>query len=203
MMILQNTRSIGLIIWLVVLLFLFNAAVAFVAAFTEDVVEIPDNLTDPRTYGILVGVGSLVVASVYGVSAHRIMTVKMSKLEIIRSYLMTVGLCTALGGAFLGPAIYLYTDSSGLGFHIAVTTVVMGIIVALISTYLTSGKKGPLMKVIWFVIVVSLVMLVIESVLPAGSWWEFVRHVAHLMIAFFMLLLITDSGVRKELGVSS
>lgn len=199
----QDNRSIGVIFWMVVILLLFNAAMVIASAFDNNLSEFPDYVTDRKNYCILTGAGSLISALIYGVIAHRVMSVNMARISIVRSYVMTVGLTTTIGGVFAGLATYQCTDQPLSALYITIASVALGVLVLLMSIYISKGRKGFLMKVIWIVIVAALILMAVNSLLPAENWWTFAQHVANLLIAFFMLMFITDENVRKEMGVTA
>ena len=203
MLFLQDTRSIGLIFWIVVALLLINAAAVIAGTVFEDAVDIPDYVTDRDMYCLLIGAGSLISAAIYGLNAHRVMSKKMTRLEVLHGYVLTVGLCTAAGGVFGGLAEYLYTSDPESGIVITAVTIVLGLIVILISMAIVNGKKGFMKKVIWAILVISFILMLIDALIPADNYWTYAEHIAHLLIAFFMLAFILDSGIRREMGALS
>ncbi len=66
-----------------------------------------------------------------------------------------------------------------------------------------NGKKGALKKLIWAVLVAAFVLMAVDSVLPADNYWQFAEHIAHLLIAFFMVMFISDREVMVEMGARS
>lgn len=203
MMFFQDTRSIGLVFWIVVVLLLINAAIVFLGFFFEDLVNLPDYVVEEKLYCLLIGAGSLISAIIYARNAHKVMSVKMTRLQVLRSYVLTVGLCTVLGGVFGGLAVYLATSEPTSGIILTVATIVIGLFVILISIPIGNGKKGILKKAIWVILVIAFVLMALDALLPASTYWEFAENVAHLLIAVFMLAFILDGDVRKEMGVKS
>ncbi|AMK14338.1 hypothetical protein AUP07_1301 [methanogenic archaeon mixed culture ISO4-G1] len=131
------------------------------------------------------------------------MSKKNTQLELLRSYVMVVGLGTFLGDSFMGVAEYLYTDHPEEGMIITGITIVLGIIIILMALAITNGKKGLLKKVIWAILAVSFTLMAIEALLPAENYWEYIEHVSDLIIAIFMLLLVADVEVRIAMGAKS
>lgn len=203
MMFFEDTRSIGLIFWIVAALLIVEAAIVLLGAFTDDIVLVPDYVTDAKMYCLVAGIGSAVVALLYAIKAHRTMSKKNTQLELLRSYVMVVGLGTLLGDSFMGVAEYLYTDHPEEGMIITGITIVLGIIIILMALAITNGKKGLLKKVIWVILAVSFTLMAIEALLPAENYWEYVEHVSDLIIAIFMLLLVADVEVRIAMGAKS
>ncbi len=203
MMFFEDTRSIGLIFWMVAALLIVEAAIVLLGAFTDDIVLLPDYVTDEKMYCLVAGIGSVVVALLYAIKAHRTMSKKNTQLELLRSYVMVVGLGTLLGDSFMGVAEYLYTDHPEEGMIITGITIVLGIIIILMALAITNGKKGILKKVIWVILAVSFTVMAIEALLPAENYWEYIEHVSDLIIAIFMLLLVADVEVRIAMGAKS
>jgi MFS family permease len=203
MMFFQDTRSIGLVFWIVVALLLFNAIAVILGGFIEDIVVVPDYVTDKQMFCLVIGIGSLLSAIIYGMNAHKVMSKKLTRLEVLRNYVMTVGICTTIGGVFSGLALYLFTNEPASGILIAVITIIIGLIVVGIASVLANGKKGFLKKVIWAILVIAFVLMALNALIEADNYWEFAEDIAHLLLAVFMLAFITDSDVRKEMGAKS
>ena len=201
MMFFQDTRSVGLIFWIVVGLLLLNGAVAFVNIFLDGFVDLPDEITDVQTYCLLMGTGSLVSALIYAKNAHRVMSKRLTKAEVLRGYVLTVGLCVLIGGIFEGLAIHLCVNDPMMGMVVTAASIVVGIVVALMSLTITGRRKGLLTKAVWFLLVIAFILMAIDALIPAETWWEFVNNVAHLLIAFFMIAFIADIEIRREMGV--
>ena len=203
MMFFQDTRSVGLIFWIVVGLLLFNGAIAIVNVFSEGFVNLPEDVVDTRTYCLLMGAGSFLCAAVYAMNAHRVMSKRLTKAEVLRGYVMTVGLSVLLDGIFEGLATYLCVEDPKIGMIIAVIATVVGLVIVLMSLTIASGRKGLLTKVVWFLLIVSFVLMAVDALIPVDTWWDFIDNVAHLLIAFFMIAFITDGEIRREMGVGS
>ena len=180
---------------------LFDAAVMFAGMASIDQVNIPDYVTDRSVYCLTIGVGSLLYAVIYAKNAHDVMSRKMTRVEVVRKYLMTVGLCTTAGGVLWALAEYLFTDQPENGLVIAVATIVAGAVILSISAVVANGKKGPAKKVAWGILLVAFAVMAVCALLPAENYWDYAKNISHLLIAFFMLAFITDFEVRKEMGV--
>ncbi len=100
-------------------------------AFFDGFAKFPDSVTDRMLYGILLGGGAAVSTALYAANAHRIMSKPLTKVQVLKGYVMTVGLCTALCGALGGIATYLYTDDPRAGLMTTVITVVLGTVAVL------------------------------------------------------------------------
>ncbi len=203
MMFFQDTRSIGLIFWIVAALFVIDAAFVFLGAFYSEMVELPEYVTDAQGFCLVVGIGIAVTAVLYAMKAHHTMHKKNTRMELLQSYVRTVGLCSLLGDSFVGLAVYLFTNESLSGMWVTIATMILGVVLILVSSYIVNGRKGLLKKAIWVIIVVSFALMAIESLVPAENEWEFVDHVAHLVIAFFMLALLADRDIMTDMGVKS
>jgi len=198
----QDTRSIGMIFWIVAVVLAANAVMVLAAAFDFGSITIPDTVTDRRMFCLLTGIGSAAAAMIYAWNAHRTMSVRKSRLEVVRSYVMVIGLCTLIYGIFSGLAVFLYSDESVTGLAIALTTIILAAIVFAIAFVIGDGKKGPLKKVVWAILMIAFVLMALDAVMPAQDYWEFADHIAHLIIAVFMVSFIADADVRREMGVS-
>ena len=203
MMFFQDTRAVGLVFWIVVILMLINAGMLLTEAFTKDMITVPDYVKDIRMYYLLIGIGSTLIGVVYAVIAHRIMSVRMTRIQVLRTYVAAVGMCAVIGGAFEGLAEYLYSDRTEFGITILALSLILGAMVMAIAAVIGNGKKGFMKKVIWVILVVALLLMAVKSLIPSEEYWGIINNIAHLMIAFFMLVFIADSDVRKDMGVIS
>ena len=203
MMFFEDTRSIGLIFWIAAALLILNAAIVILGAFTDDIVIIPDYVTDEKMYCLVAGIGSAIIAFLYALKAHRTMSRKNTRIEILRSYIMTVGLGTLLGGFFTGLAEFLYTDHPAGGMIVTAISIIIGAIIILVAFSVTNGKKGFMKKFIWFILVIAFALMALNGIEPAEDYWEYAENISHLIIAVFMLALISDNDVRKEMGAKS
>jgi len=203
MMFFHDTRAIGLVFWIVVVLLIINSVIVLLGTFMDDMITVPDYVTDVQMYCLAIGVGNLISAAIYAVNAHRVMSRKNTKLEVLRNYVMTVGLCTLVGAFTEGIAEYMFTEEREIGLMIAGIGIVLGIIIILIALVIANGKKSFGKKVIWAILVIAFVLLLIDALLPADNYWEYAEDIAHLLISFFMLAFILDSEVRTEMGAKS
>ncbi|MBE6523251.1 MAG: hypothetical protein E7Z65_00025 [Thermoplasmata archaeon] len=200
MMFFKDTRSIGVVFWAVVVLLAFNGATLLLGAFTDDIVDIPDYVNDTKTYCLLVGIGSLISALIYAIIAHKVMSKKMTGLQVLRNYVLTIGVSTIIAGAFAGAAAFLCTDLEGTAQHVTFISLIAGVLILLIGLVMGDGKKGFIKKVIWFILVISFIVMLVYAAFPAENYWQFAQHIANFLIAFFMLLFIVDEDVRIEMG---
>jgi len=203
MMFFQDTRSIGLVFWIVVALLLFDSGITFLCFFTDDMSSVPLYVSDPRLYCLLMAVGSLVTAAVYGLNAHRVMSKTLTRLKVISSYVTTVGICTLINGIVEGLALFMYTEDLPFGMMVTAATIVIGLIVIMTGLVLADGKKGLLKKIICAVLVISFVLMAADSLTEAANYSQYAVHIAHLLISVFMLMFITDREVRIEMGAVS
>ena len=203
MMFFQDTRSIGIVFWIVVFLLLFNATILICGALSEAWVVTPEYVIDERRFGLIIGLSSVISAVFYGYNANRMMCKKWPRIEVLRSYVLTVGFCTLIEGLGDSIALYLYADEPEIAAIEAILTVIIAAIIMLVSKVIASGRKGIIKKIIWVILVIAFVLMVVESLTPALNYWEYAINIAHMLIGFFMLSLILDRDVRTEMGVIS
>lgn len=198
----QDTRSLGLIFWIVAILLAANAVMLLAAAFGDYAIEVPDSVKDARMFCLLTGAGNAIAAIIYAGNAHKTMATRRSRLEVIRSYIAVIGLCMLISGISGALAVYLYTDEQSFALYIAIAIIVLSAIVLGISRIVADGKKGPVKKVVWAVLVIAFVLMALDAIEEADNYWEFAEHIAHMIIAVFMISFIADGDVRREMGVS-
>lgn len=203
MMFFQDTRSIGVVFWIAAILYLVEAILVLQGSQVETLTGYPETITDKSGFCYVIGFGSLISAAIYLLNAHRVMSQKRTRLDVLRRYVLTIGLCTLVDGITAGLSVYLYTNDPDAGIYVTIITIVLSIFLVLISKSIVNGKKGTGKKIVWAILVIAFAMMLINSLLPANNYWQYAENIANVLIAFFMLTMILDSGVRTEMGVKA
>ncbi len=197
----DNTKSLGIIFEFVGILMLVYAAMLFVSTFT-DWLGVPDLLPNQKESLLVIGVGEVIAAIVYILFADRVMRGVLSdKLHVLSSYMLIVA-CTTF--------IIITSDAIGeyiLGLDtISLITLVVGtlicLIIAAIALSVRNGKKGIRKKFIWAILVVVFAIMLIFNLLPADNMMDFIDHIAHTLIAVFMLLFLMEAEVKIGMGAA-
>ena len=200
MMFYKDARSLGIVFWGVVIFLLFTAATLLSGAVTEDLIEIPDAVTDRQMYCLCMGAGTLIAALICAINAHFVMTKKLTRLQMLRNFIIAVGVAVLVEGVLNAFAAYMYTDIESFIQYTTIATIAVGALLLLIGLAIGNGKKGFIKKVIWFFLVVAFILMAIKGILPAENVWQFAEHIAYVLIAFFMLIFVIDEEVRIEMG---
>ena len=203
MMFFQDTRSIGVVFWIAAILYLVEAILVLTGAHVENLTNFPEIITDKQGFCFIIGFGSLLSAAIYLLNAHRIMSQKRARLDVLRRYVLTIGLCTLVDGIAAGLSVYLYTNDPDAGIYVTVITIVLSIFLILISNSITNGKKGAGKKVVWAILVIAFALMLINALQAADNYWQYAENIANVLIAFFMLSMIFDRDVRSEMGVKA
>jgi len=197
----DNTKSLGIIFEFVGILMILNAAMVFIAVFT-DWLGVQELLSEQKEAISVVGAGELIAAIVYIIFADRVMRgVAGDKLQVLSSYMLIVAVTTF---------IIVVSDSIGeymMGLDvISLITLAIGIvicmIIAVIALSVRNGKKGIRKKFIWAILVVVFVIMLILNLMPASNMMDFIDQIAHTLIAVFMLLFLMDAEVKIGMGAA-
>jgi len=198
----DNIRSLGLVLWIVVALMLVNSAIVILAVFTEDIVVLPDFVTNKTLYCIFLALGNVISAILYAVNAHRVMMGKYkTKIAVLVAYMLTVGMCIFVDQLFNTAAIIYGCNELAEGIFDMIAGMILSIIILVCAAVIRSEKKSFLKKVVWGLLVLSFIVLLVGSLLPCDSYWELADSIAHLLLAIFMLMFLLDEEVRTTVGV--
>ncbi len=203
MMFFQDTRSIGVVFWIAAILNLVETIVVLSVLLFDNMTDFSEIITNREGFYFVIGIGALLSAAIYLLNAHRMMSRKMSRLEILRRYVLTVGLCALIDGISVGLSVYLYTSDPDAGIVMTVFTLILSVILILLSMYIANGKKGVGKKVVWAILVIVFGMMLITSLMPAENYWQYAENITNVLIAFFMLTFVLDREVRIDMGVQS
>ncbi len=197
-----NTRALGIIFLLVALLLLFDGIIMMTEAVDLTDIIPPDTpMSDSTAFATVAGAGIIFAALLYIVYAHRVMIGKLTgKINVLSQYVAVVGITTMVIIVSEGIGIYAaggsYEDMetiARLGFAFA-------IILLLVAYRIGSGKRGDVKRFRWAVLVIAFVLMALESLTEAADYGQYAEHIAHLLLAIFMILFLIDDEVRRDMG---
>ncbi len=197
-----NTRALGIIFLLVALLLLFDGILMITES--VDITDIipPDTpMRDSTTFSAVAGVGIIIAALLYALYAHMVMVGKLTgKITVLSHYVAVVGITTMVIIVSEGIGIYAaggsYEDMEAL----TVLGVLFAIILLLVAYKVGHGKRGYLKMFLWVVLVIAFILMAAESLTEATDYGQYAEHIAHLLLAIFMILFLIDDEVRRDMG---
>lgn len=154
---------------------------------------------DGVQYGsIVVAIGSLITAVIYFKYGKSVRSGAVSsKIDILAGFVNAVGMITVISGIFAIIAS-IWTG----GWANGIITVILGIIILWCGKKINDGKQDTLDKILWIIL---LVIFVIEIILNIVSLFAFpvgtILGICGIIIYVFMLILLFDSDVKKEMGM--
>lgn len=185
----DNPKNAGLALMVLAVIELVAAAVAIYDAVQP---KLDTNI-------LLVAIAALICAVLYFLFARRVRE-GMSKIDILANFVIVNGLCMAI------PAVV----SLVISLEVGIVGIILGVIVVLIGKRINDNTTDTLDKIIWIVLVLIFIISVLGSFVALfgvfnGTMLEIllnvVTAVSSFMVAVFMLLLLLDSEVRKQMGM--
>jgi hypothetical protein len=129
------------------------------------------------------------------------------KIDILAAYVRVVGVITIINGIFLAIAMVIIGAdllSEAIG---AIISIIVGLIIIFISTKINDGKQSTGDKIIWILLLIFFIIDVIASILSIIAGFDpfslstIVTGICATIAYLFMLILLFDSDVKKEMGM--
>ena len=203
----DNTKTLGLVLLIVGILYVLGAILVIAAGFVDlsSIVHPPEGV-DPSAlslFCIIAGIGALLAAIVYVKNAMAVRSGAISaKIDVLACYVQTVGLAFLIGGVFdaiaAGVAIGGAEGLIGAIFT-AILFVILGLIVIIIGKKINDGKQTTGDKIIWVILLLAFILMLIGSAL--GIIADPIGSIAGILISLFMLGFLFDSDVKRQMGM--
>lgn len=185
----DNSKNAGLALMVLAVLELAGAAVAIANAVHP---KFDVNL-------LLVAIGSLICAVLYLLFARRVRE-GMSKIDILANFIIVAGICMVVAGVF----------SAVISVSAGVVNAIIGVIIVLIGKRINDNSTDTFDKIIWIVLVLLFLLSVLGGFIalfgmfsgePLTMIVNILSTVSIFVVAVFMLLLLFDPEVRKQMGM--
>lgn len=190
------------------LAFMIVAVLNIIAAILMIVLKVVDEEAYPNglVYFIIIAVGTLICACLYFTYGQKVRSGAIDKkIDILATYVKIVGIATIIGGLF--SAVALIVDGADLGTTLvsAIITIVIGLIILFIASKINDGKQTIGDKLIWIILLVVFVIMILvsvaEAILGAITIIGLIDGICGIIIYSFMVLLLIDEEVKKEMGI--
>jgi len=186
----DNPKNAGLAFMVLAVIEIIGAIIALADAFTADEIKIG---------AILVGVGGLLSAVLYFYFGRSVRD-GMSKIDILANFVMVNGLIYIIGGVFG------LVNDVGSG----IVSIIIGIIIVLIGKRINDNSQDTFDKIIWIVLLILFILGALGSLFAIfgvfnGDILTILMNVlvtvSSIVVAVFMLLLLFDADVKKQMGM--
>ena len=125
-----------------------------------------------------------------------------AKIDILAMFVKLVGVGTIILGIFDAiEKIIDSTDDIGGKLLGAIIAIVIGLIIIWIGSKINDGKQTIGDKIIWIILLVLFVLSLIFAVLEIISIFGIIVGICDLIIYVFMIILLFDAEVKKEMGI--
>jgi len=192
-----------------------NAGLAFMIAAIISIISaiiVVAGYMDNVAYGVVLAIGAIIGALLYFMYGNKVRTGAISeKIEILAQFVKIVGVVTIIDGIFTGIAPLL--NNAGADFVALIGGIILGLIIIFISTKINDGKQTTGDKLIWIILLIAFVICLILAILAIvggcallvvsilGGIGVIIGGICDLIIYSFMILMLTDSEVKSEMGI--
>jgi len=159
-------------------------------------------------FAAVIGISAIVCGSILAFYGWKVRSGEISeKIDILAIFVRISGIITIISGLFLVIAEAMIGADVLTEAISAIITIVIGLIIIFISTKINDGKQTTGDKIIWVLLLVFFILDVIGSILTiVGGFDPFrlstiVTGICYTIAYIFMILLLFDSDVKKEMGM--
>lgn len=197
---LTNPKTAGGAFEVIGIIELIGGIFAIISGFIDENVDLK--------FAAVVGIGAIIcglLVAFYGIKVLN--GVISEKIDILAAYVRVVGVVTIINGIFLAIAmIIIGADilSEAVG---AIIAIIVGLIIIFISTKINDGKQTTGDKIIWILLLIFFIIDVIASILSIIAGFDpfslstIVTGICAAIAYIFMVILLFDSDVKKEMGM--
>lgn len=198
---LSNPRMAGTALEIIGILEIIGGIFSIADGFVKDEVN--------TNFAIVIGIGAIVCGCILAFFALKVRKgIISAKIDILAIFVRVVGITTILSGIFFIIAeIILNPEDLTAQIIGGVISIVIGLIIVFISSKINDGKQTTGDKIIWVLLLIFFILDIISSVLMVIgainplSLSQIVTGICYALAYLFMIILLFDSDVRKEMGM--
>ncbi len=203
----DNTKTLGLVLLIVGILYVIGAILVIAAGFVDlgSIVHPPEGV-DPSalsTFCIISGIGALLAAIVYMKNAMAVRSGAISaKIDVLACYVQTVGLAFLISGIFdaIAAGVAVGGAEGIIGAIIgAIFIIIIALIIMFIGRKINDGKQTTGDKIIWVILLLAFLIMLVLNIL--GILADPIGGIAGILISLFMLGFLFDSDVKRQMGM--
>jgi len=157
---------------------------------------------------IVVGIGSIIVGAIIFVYGSKVRNGTISaKIDVLAGFVRMVGITTIVSGIFSAIALMAAGLDVVAGIGSILVTIIIGLIILFIAGKVNDGKQTTGDKIIWIILLLAFIIMFVVYLLGViGSLMildipDLITSICEVIIYIFMLILLFDGEVKKEMGM--
>ena len=160
------------------------------------------------TFAVVIGIGAIICGLIIAFYGNKVRNGVISeKIDILATFVRIVGVITIITGIFLVIAnVIIGADLLSEAIS-GIISIIIGLIIIFISTKINDGKQTIGDKIIWILLLIFFILDVIGSILTIVAGFDplsltlIVTGICSTIAYIFMILLLFDADVKKEMGM--
>ncbi len=160
------------------------------------------------TFAVVIGIGAIICGLIIAFYGNKVRNGVISeKIDILAAFVRIVGVITIITGIFLVIAnVIIGADLLSEAIS-GIISIIIGLIIIFISTKINDGKQTIGDKIIWILLLIFFILDVIGSILTIVAGFDplsltlIVTGICSTIAYIFMILLLFDADVKKEMGM--
>ncbi len=114
------------------------------------------------------------------------------KTVLLGKFVYMVGITTIIGGIF---TVLLSVGSAVFG-------IILGIIILLCGMKIQNASGGTIEKILWIILMIISILMLIGGIMTlAASVAAIITGVCGIILGIFLILLLLDDSVKKQMGM--
>jgi hypothetical protein len=193
---LDNPKTAGTAFEIVGLLEVIGGIFAIIGGIIDEEID--------TGFAVVVGIGAIICGLIVFFFGAKVLKGEISaKIDILATFVRVVGVTSIISGIFLLIGMIMISgDIVG-----PIISIVIGLIIVFISTKINDGKQTTGDKIIWILLLIFFILDLIGAILTIiggfnpFSITQIITGICSVIIYIFMLILLFDSDVKKEMGM--
>ena len=191
----DNPRNAGLALMIVGLIQIIFGGIISIALGAM-------NYEGYSTASIVLGVGYIITGAILFMFGSKVRGGTVSaKIDILAGYVKVVGICIIISGIFSAISVVAIGGDLGSAIVSIIISIIIGLIVLFISSKINDGKQTTGDKIIWVILLLAFIIYLILAILEIITIIGIINGICDLIISVFMLMLLFDGEVKKEMGM--
>jgi len=153
-------------------------------------------------YFIILAIGEIIAGLLYFIYGRRANAGRITKqIDVLTQFVKVVGLAAIISGVF-STAASIYPDIDlGTFFAGAISSIIIGVILLVISILIKDGRKSILDKLLWTALLIAFLSLFLISLLEILAVDNVVAGAVGVLTYVFMVILLFEPEVELSMGI--
>jgi hypothetical protein len=153
-------------------------------------------------YFIILAIGEIIAGLLYFIYGRRANAGRITKqIDVLTQFVKVVGLTAIISGVF-STAASIYPDIDlGTFFAGAISSIIIGVILLVISILIKDGRKSILDKLLWTALLIAFLSLFLISLLEILAVDNVVAGAVGVLTYVFMVILLFEPEVELSMGI--